>query len=127
MSLIDMISICITLAGLIEIAVILFMLLTQKKRIARKQITYKKEISRLRVHLAVLIPVLCLTVLTPNTIPYLMGYGLTSYQMVGVWLPYSLLTAFFVTDAAVLLMIVTSITRFFRCKHFVYLHDSSML
>lgn len=119
MAAIDMISVFITAAGIIGIAAVLLLLILQKKRLARKQTTRKKELRRLCVRLTVLIPVLCLTVILPNITPYLLGYGFASYRMVGVWLPYSFLIAFAAADVFLLLMIFSSIVRFFRYMHYV--------
>ena len=44
------------------------------------------------------------------------GYGFTSYKMSGVWLPYSFLIAFAVLSVMILMMLISSITRYFIVK-----------
>lgn len=116
LGLIDTVSVCITVIGIIEIASVIVLTLTRKKRLAGRETTYKKERGRLCRRLTVLIPAFCLSVICPNILTCFMGYGAASYRMVGVWLPYSFLVAFFVTDAALLAMIASSIGRFIHCK-----------
>lgn len=127
MAVVDTFSLYITIAGLIGIVVVLLLIITQKKRLAKKEIIYKKEVRRLCIRLATLIPLLFLVVLLPKVIVWLIGYGWASYRMVNVWLPYSFLTAFVVIDVFLLFVIVSSVTRFLRCKHFDYSQDSSTL
>lgn len=115
-ALVDMISVCLTITGVLGIVTILLLILSQRKRLSRTQTTYKKEVRKLCVRLAVQIPVLCIAVMLPRFILYLFGYGAASYRMVGVWLPYSFLIAFAFIDVFLLLMVVSSLARFLRYR-----------
>ena len=92
------------------------MMFTQRKRLDKKQILLKKEKKRLCIRCCVLIPLLVLSTLLPKIAVSIAGYGFASYKMIGVWFPYSFLIAFAVLSVMVLLMIISSVTRYFAVK-----------
>lgn len=113
---IDILSMCMTVAGTIASAIAVFLLITQKKRLAKKQTTYKKEIKKLCVRLTILIPVFCIACFLPTCILYLAGYGIASYRMLAIWLPYSFIIGCIAIDIFWLLLIISSVIRFIRAK-----------
>lgn len=115
-STVDKVSTYITVTGVIGILLVIVLMFTQKKRLAKKQIILKKEKKRLCIRCCVLIPLLVLTPLLPKIVVSIAGYGFASYKMIGVWFPYSFLIAFAVLSVMVLLMIITSVTRYFAAK-----------
>ena len=115
-STVDKVSTCITVIGVIGILLIIVLMYTQKKRLAKKQILLKKEKKRLCIRCCVLIPLLVLSTLLPKIAVSIAGYGFASYKMIGVWFPYSFLIAFAVLSVMVLLMIISSVTRYFAVK-----------
>lgn len=115
-STVDKVSTCITVIGVIGILLIIVLMFTQKKRLAKKQILLKKEKKRLCIRCCVLIPLLVLSTLLPKIAVSIAGYGFASYKMIGVWFPYSFLIAFAVLSVMVLLMIISSVTRYFAVK-----------
>jgi len=115
-STVDKVSTCITVIGLIAILLILVLIFTQKKRLAKKSRTLAKEKRKLCIHCCLLIPLLILTPLLPKLVLWAAGYGFASYRMIGVWFPYSFLIAFAVLSVMILMMIISSITRYIRQK-----------
>lgn len=113
---IDVLSICMTAAGIIASIITIFLLITQKKRLAKKQTTYKKEIKKLCLRLAILIPIFGIACFLPTCILYLAGYGIASYQMLAIWLPYSFIIGCIAIDIFWLLLIISSVVRFIRAK-----------
>ena len=102
----DSIAATIAVVFLLLLVLLVVLLLTQKKRLAKKAVNMKKEKIRLIILSALL--VLCFAA------PYLIGYN---YLFVAVWLSYSALIALTIIDLDLILMIVTSITRYSRQKH----------
>ena len=115
-STIDKISTCITIIGLIGIIIVLLLMFTQKKRLAKKQTDLSKEGRKLVIRFCVLIPMFVLMLLLPKLIVWAAGYGFASYKMIGVWFPYSFLIAFFTLSAMILMMIISSAARYFTVK-----------
>lgn len=118
LSTIDKVSSCISLAGAAMILLTLALLFTQKKSLAKKQFPYTKEKKKLCIRCAVLIPLLVLVPMLPKIIVSIAGYGFASYKMLGVWFPYSFLVMFAVLEIMLLLMMVSSITRYIAVKSF---------
>ena len=116
MSAIDMVSVCIMVVGIIGILLVFVLMFTQKKRLAKKPMTLAKEKRKLCIRCALLIPLLVLVLLLPKLALYAAGYGMPSYRMIGVWFPYSFLIAFAVLSTMILLMIVSSWTRYIAVK-----------
>lgn len=111
-STVDKVSTCITVIGLIGILLILAIMFTQKKRLAKKPRTPAKEKRKLCIRCVVLIPLLILTALLPKLVLWAAGYGFASYRMIGVWFPYSFLIAFAVLSVMFLLMLISGFTRY---------------
>lgn len=107
----------ISLAGNAMILLTLVLLFTQKKRLAKKQIKYSKEKKRLCIRCGVLLSLSVLVPLLPKIIVSIAGYGFASYRMIGVWLPYSFLAMFIVLEIWLLLMLLSSITRYFAVRN----------
>lgn len=117
-STVDKVSSCITIVGLIGIILVLFMMFTQRKRLDKKQTDLAKEKKRLCKQCCILVPLLVLTPLLPRIAVSIAGYGFASYKMIGVWFPYSFLIAFAVLSVMILMMIISSVTRYFTVKKF---------
>ena len=100
----------IAVVFLLLLVLLVVLLLTQKKRLAKKAVNMKKEKIRLCLRLIILSALLVLCFAAP----YLIGYN---YLFVAVWLFYSALIALTIIDLDLILMIVTSITRYSRQKH----------
>ena len=115
-STIDNVSTYITVIGLAVTLLILLLMFIQKKRLAKKQTDLAKEKKKLFIRCCVLMPLILLTALLPKIVTSIAGYGFTSYKMIGVWLPYSFLIAFAVLSAMILMMLISSITRYFIVK-----------
>lgn len=115
-STVDKVSSCITIVGLIGIILVLFMMFTQRKRLDKKQTDLAKEKKRLCKQCCILVPLLVLTPLLPRIAVSIAGYGFASYKMIGVWFPYSFLIAFAVLSVMILMMIISSVTRYFTVK-----------
>lgn len=115
-STIDKVSTSITVIGLIGILLILVLMFTQNKRLAKKPRALAKEKRKLCIRCCLLIPLLVLTMLLPKLVLWAAGYGFASYRMIGVWFPYSFLIAFAVLSVMILLMTISSITRYFAVK-----------
>lgn len=109
--LVDLIASGVTVFGLILFVTAVILLLTQKKRLAAKQSAVFAERKKLRRRLVLLLPLFLLTVLLPKLLLYPFGYGIVSYRSFGVWLPYSFLIGTAVLSAALLLLIIASVTR----------------
>lgn len=114
----DKVSSCITIVSLIGIILVLFMMFTQRKRLDKKQTDLAKEKKRLCKQCCILVPLLVLTPLLPRIAVSIAGYGFASYKMIGVWFPYSFLIAFAVLSVMILMMIISSVTRYFTVKKF---------
>ncbi len=106
----DSIAAPIAVVFLLLLVLLVVLLLTQKKRLAKKAVNMKKEKIRLCLRLIILSALLVLCFAAP----YLIGYN---YLFVAVWLSYSALIALTIIDLDLILMIVTSITRYSRQKH----------
>ena len=104
--------ISIVLSGLLIASVI--MLLTQKKRLAKKNVTRAKEKTRLIVRLAVLLPLLCLAAALPCILGAAAGYSDFGYAAFRVWGLQSVTAACLLLDAWIVCLILTSILRFRR-------------
>lgn len=115
-STIDNVSTYITVIGLAVTLLILLLMFTKKKRLAKKPTDFAKEKKKLFIRCCVLMPLLLLTALLPKIVTSIAGYGFASYKMIGVWLPYSFLIAFAVLSAMILMMLISSITRYFIVK-----------
>lgn len=116
LSTVDKVSTCITVIGIIGNLLILVLIFTQKKRLAKKPRALAKEKRKLCIRCCVLIPLFVLIPLLPKLALYAAGYGMASYRMISLWLPYSFLIAVAVLSIMFLMMIISSITRYIRQK-----------
>lgn len=116
LSTVDKVSTCITAIGMAVILLILVLMFTQKKCLSKKQTALAKEKKKFCIRCFVLIPLLILIPLLPKIVAGIAGYGFASYRMIGVWFPYSFLIAVAVLSAVILLMIISSITRYIAVK-----------
>ena len=86
-------------------------LVNQKKRLAGKKHTKRKEKVQLAVRLTVLVPLLLISAGAPYIFSYAIGYPGFGYTMIAFWTPWSLLILAGVLDLLFLCLIVTSICR----------------
>ncbi|MBR6983700.1 MAG: beta-lactamase family protein [Ruminococcus sp.] len=98
--------------ALIVLIVIIVFMMTQKKRLAKKSVSIKKEKKRLCLRMTIFELLLVLSL----TFPYLIGYN---YKFAAIWLPYSILIAFTIFDIDLILLIVSSIMRYIRQKKLI--------
>ena len=98
--------------ALIVLIVIIVFMMTQKKRLAKKSVSIKKEKKRLCLRMTIFALLLVLSL----TFPYLIGYN---YKFAAIWLPYSILIAFTIFDIDLILLIVSSIMRYIRQKELI--------
>lgn len=106
----DAITSPIAVAALVLLIVIIIFLMTQKKRFAKKGVNMKREKIRLCLRLIIFTLLLAICLLAP----YLIGYN---YLFLVVWASYSALIALIIIDLDLLMMIVSSVTRYIRQKH----------
>ena len=116
----DRISTGMTAAAGVLVLLAVCLILTQKKRIAKQQNTYGKELRMLIVRCILLTIMTALFAILPNLIMYFLGYGFAGYRMIAAWLPVSLLIACGAMAFAFLMLMLGSVTRFLRFRHAVF-------
>lgn len=116
----DSIVSSIAAVALVLLIIIIVFMITQKKRLAKKDMKIKKEKTRLCLRLTILTALLVLSL----TFPYLIGYN---YKFAAIWLSYSVLIAFTIFDIDLLLLIVSSIMRYIRQKKLIKAINGGML
>ena len=101
-------------AALLILALIL--LITQNRRLVKKGSTLRRERIRLVFRMIFLLPLLALAVSLPYLLGMLLGYKGFGYRMIWYWGAQSFIISACIMIAWVLVMIIGSIRRFFRCR-----------
>ena len=117
MFIIDIIASVLSLITAGSILFTFIMFLTQKKRLAAKTSSPQKEKKLLIIRLALLIPLLCLSVMLPYILGAIMGYPGFGYQKVWIWGGQSAIVWCLILDLLIVSLLATSIARYIRRKN----------
>lgn len=117
MFIIDIIASALSLiiAGIILFTVI--MLMTQKKRLAAKTNTIKKERLLLYARIIPLFIFLCISIMLPYVLGAALGYAGFGYQQVWTWGGQSAIVMCLLLDVLIIFLLITSIARYIRRKN----------
>ena len=93
------------------------MLMTQKKRLAAKTNTIKKERLLLYARIIPLFIFLCISIMLPYVLGAALGYAGFGYQQVWTWGGQSAIVMCLLLDVLILFLLITSIARYIRRKN----------
>lgn len=110
--LIDTISSSAIIINTILIFITIILFATQKKRLAKRQTDMKKDRSKLCIRLILLALAMLLLIMLPTIIGTIAGYGRFYYKMIAIWMPYTLLISFATVGVLLIMLAVTSISRY---------------
>ena len=90
--------------------------ITQKKRIAKKSPDASKAKGRMIAKLVILIPLLALSIILPYIAGFMVGYDTFFYKMFLYWGTWSMILMCILMAVTFLLLIILSISRYFRIR-----------